>query len=230
MRGKGKYLLGALAVVAFCSGANVIGAASSGEPYGRIAKRNLFGLHDPAPVQQAIAPPPALPKVTLSGTTTILGYRLALLRVQSPARPGEQQREESFMLSEGQREGSIEVLEINEKAGSVRVNNSGTEMTVAFEKDAGKGAGAPAPPPNPVGAPNMAGGAKGMNPASQGFQRMIPTRTGRQVPAMAQPPLPPAAQAPAPPQGQAGEKPMTQEEQALLKELEQAAQATQAQP
>jgi hypothetical protein len=228
MREKGKYLFGALAGIAFYCSADVIDAASSGAPYGRIAERNLFGLHDPV-VVQAITPPPTLPRVTLSGTTTILGYRLALLRVQSPAKPGEQQREESFMLSEGQREGRIEVLEINEKAGTVRVNNSGTEMTVVFEKDAGKVAGGPTTTPNPSGA-NPAGGGRGMNAGTSGFQRMIPTRTGRQVPATVQPPLPPSAQTPAPPQGQAAEKPMTPEEQALLKELEQAAQAAPARP
>jgi hypothetical protein len=228
MREVGKYLFGALAAVAFCSSANVIGAASSGEPYGRIAERNLFGLHDAVPPQQPPPPPPALPKVLLTGTTTIFGNKLALLKVQYPQKPGEQpQGEQSLILAEGQREGGVEVLQIDEKAGSIRVNNSGMEMTVAFEKDAGKTAGGPTPPPNPAGAPNMPGG-RVMNPGTSGFQRMIPTRTGRQVPAIEQPPLPSSAPPPAPPRGQAAgaEKPMTPEEQALLKELEQAAQGT----
>ena len=38
-------------------------------------------------------------------------------------------------MSEGQRAGPIEVLQINEKAGSVKVNNSGTVMVLTFEKD-----------------------------------------------------------------------------------------------
>jgi len=38
-------------------------------------------------------------------------------------------------LSEGQRAGPIEVLQINEKADSVKVNNSGTLMVIAFETD-----------------------------------------------------------------------------------------------
>lgn len=223
----GKYLFGALITVAFCCSADVIGAASSGEPYGQIVERNLFGLHDPVVVQPPTVQP-ILPKVILTGTTTILGNRMVFVKIQVPQKPGEQpQGEQSLMLAEGQRESGVEVLQIDEKAGSVRINNSGTEMTITFEKDAGKVAGGPMPPPNPAGAPNIAGGGRGMNPGTSGFQRMIPTRTGRQVPAIA--PLPPSAQAPASPQGQPGEKPMTQQEQALLKELEQAAQATPAQ-
>jgi hypothetical protein len=232
MREVGKHLFGALTVVAFCSSANVIGAASSGDVYGQITARNLFGLHELPQVQPSEQPKPQLPKIALKGVAT-LGGKLAFLNVQYPQKPGEQpQGEQSLILGEGQRESGIEVLQIDEKAGSIRVNNSGTEMTVAFEKDAGKVTGSTTPPPNPAGAPNVAGGGRGMNPGTSGFQRMIPTRTGRQIPAMAQPPLPPQAQAPAPVQGQAAsaEKPMTAEEQALLKELEQAAQAAPTQP
>lgn len=185
-------------------------------------------MHDPPQAQPPEQPKPQLPKIVLTGTTTILGKKMAFVKIHSQPKPGEQQEgEQSFILGEGQREGAVEVLGIDEIAGSIRVNNSGTEMTIGFDKDAGKVAGGSPPPPNPAGAPNMASGGKGMNPGVSGFQRMIPTRTGRQVPAMAQPPLPPSAQAAAPVQGQgaSAEKPMTQEEQALLKELEQAAQA-----
>jgi hypothetical protein len=122
-------------------------------------------------------------------------------------------------------------LEINEKAGTIRVNNSGTEMTIGFDKDAGKIAG---PPSGPAGAPNIAGGGKGMNPGTSGYQRMIPTRTGRQVPAAIEPPLPPTPQATGQTllqkQSAPAGKPLTSEEQAILRELEQAAQGAQTQP
>lgn len=228
MRGRAKYILGALAIVAVCPSANVLSAAASADYYKRIPTRNLFGLHE-----QVVAIPeqplPALPKIVLSGITS-MGNKLAFLKVQSPPpKPGEQQQaEQSLMLTEGQREGGIEVLEINEKAGTVRVNNSGTEMTITFDKDAGKVARTP--PSAQPGIPDVAGAARGMNPGVSGYQRMIPTRTGRQVPAGPQPPLPlepsPSAQPLIQRQNAPADKPLTPEEQAILRELEQAAQSS----
>ena len=39
------------------------------------------------------------------------------------------------MLAEGQRDGDIEVLEIDEKAGNVKVNNFGIPQTIDFNRD-----------------------------------------------------------------------------------------------
>ena len=220
MRGRAKYILGTLAMVAICPNANVLSAAASADYYKQIPARNLFGLHEPVVVVKDPIPP-ALPKIVLSGITT-MGNKLAFLKVQSPPKAGEkQQAEQSFMLMEGQREGAIEILEINEKAGTIRVNNSGTEMTIGFDKDAGV---AKSPPSAQPGVPNIAGASRGMNPGVSGYQRMIPTRTGRQVPAGAEPPVPstPTGQPLIQQQKAATEKPLTPEEQAILKELEQA--------
>lgn len=216
-------------MTAFCLCTHVARPASSSEPYGQIAARNLFGLHDPIPVQTPHVEP-ALPKVFLNGVAT-LGGKLAFLKVQYPPKPGQQQGEQSLILSEGQREGGIEMLEINEKAGTIRVNNSGTEMTIGFDKDAAKTAGT-STKAAPANAPNIAGGGRGMNPQSPGFQRMIPTRTGQQAPAIAPPPLPPSTQTrtPAGAQTAPAQKPLTQEEQALLNELERATQGSTAAP
>jgi hypothetical protein len=230
MRGQGKYVFGALALVTLCSGATVIRAASSAQQYGRIPARNLFGLHEPV-VQQIEQPKPQLPKITLTGITT-MGSKLVFLRVQFPPKPGEQQGEQSLMLTEGQRDGGIEILEINERAGTIRVNNSGTEMTIGFDKEAGKIANSPTPAS--VGNPNPQIVGRAINPASPGFPRMIPTRTGRQGLAIAEPPLPSSApttdQALIQRQSTPSEKPMTRDELAILRELEQAAQGAPTQP
>jgi hypothetical protein len=232
MRGPGKYIL-VLGIAAYCAEAGVVGGASSAEQYEKIPQRNLFGLREP--VQPTIeSPKPQLPKITLSGITT-MGSKLVFLKVQFPPKPGEQQGEQSFMLTAGQREGGIEILEINENAKTIRVNNFGTEMTIGFDKDAAKVAGAPPPGPGPAGAPpNIANRIRAANPASSGFQRMVPTRTGRQVPAMAEPPPAAPGQVPAQTiiqqQTAPSGKPMTAEEQAVLRELEQAAQGTPTQP
>ena len=229
MRGQGKYIVGALAIAALSPSANVLGAAASADYYQQIPARNLFGLHEP--VQVTKDPPPiALPKIVLSGITT-MGRKLVFLKVQPVQGPGQQTKgEESLMLTEGQREGDIEILEINENAGTVRLKNSGTEMTIGFDKDATKMA--KTPPSAQPGAPGMA--ARGMNPGVSGYQRMIPTRTGRQVPAGPEPPLPlsttPTGQPLIQPQNAPTDKPLTPEEQAILKELEQAAQNGQRQP
>ena len=70
----------------------------------------------------------------LTGITTILGNKRALLKVQFPPKPPQPAKEQSYILTEGQRDGSIEVLEINEKTASVKVDNSGTVMEITFEK------------------------------------------------------------------------------------------------
>lgn len=229
---RGKHIVSVLGIVALCSGARGIEPASSAELYGKIPERNLFGLHDPVqPTNEPVKP--QLPSVKLQGIATVPA-KLAFLKTQPLTKPGEQpQSEQSYTLGEGQREGGIEVLEINEKTSTIRLKNAGTEMTVGFDKDAGKVASTP--PPGPVSSrvpPTIGAKIRSLNPGVSGYQRMTPTRTGEQVPPQAQAP---SAQTPAQPLIQQpnapAEKPMTPEEQAILKELEQqAAQAAPAQP
>jgi hypothetical protein len=92
------------------------------------------------------------------GITTILHDKRALLKVYFPARPPEPAKEVSCILTPGQREGPIEVLAIDETTGSVKVNNSGTEMVLNLARDGPRhedtpppGAPPPpAPPPRPI--------------------------------------------------------------------------------
>jgi hypothetical protein len=99
-----------------------------------------------------------LPKVTPVGITTILGKRV-LLKVQFLSQPPEPAKEVSCILTPGQREGPIEVLAIDETTGSIKVNNSGTEMVLNLDRDgprqqsAAPPAGASPPPglpPRPI--------------------------------------------------------------------------------
>src|SRR5262249_7348091 len=87
----------------------------------RIAERNVFGLKEPMPVEpthtEAVA---ALPKVFLTGITTLGGYKRALLSVQYPAKAGQPPKEDYLTLTEGQRDGGIEVLSVDENAKKVR--------------------------------------------------------------------------------------------------------------
>ncbi len=139
-------ILGALLV---CVAAKATVPDFSRNPYQGIAERNVFGLK-PAPVDsKPLPPPPPALKIILSGITTILPRPLALLKAQMPARPPEPAKEESYILTAGQRDGEIEVIEINAEEGSVKVRNSGIVTVLTLDKD---GAKLPAtlPPASPL--------------------------------------------------------------------------------
>src|SRR6267378_902744 len=119
----GKMLRVAWASLALCTTSHgLTPASSSANPYQGIVDRNVFALKPPPPPP----PPPAVdntkptgPKIILTGITTILGKRAlmkaTLPRQNEPGKPPEPAKEESFMLKEGERQGEIEVLEINDK-------------------------------------------------------------------------------------------------------------------
>ncbi len=133
-----------------------------------IPGRNVFGLTPPEQPPAATVQPPPLRKVLLTGITTILGDRRALLKtLPPPGSPGE--KEQWWILAEGQRAGPLEVLQIDENAGAVKVNNSGTLVTLTFEKDGPK---LPATPPvgtAPAATPASPGPANGPPAAPAGF-------------------------------------------------------------
>jgi hypothetical protein len=105
----------------------------AGNPYHAIYDRNAFHLRPPAAAQSA-PPHEPLPLVKLTGITTILPGKRALLLVDFPVRPREKPKEESYILAEGQRAGPIEVLSIDEKTAHVTVDESGTVTNLTFEK------------------------------------------------------------------------------------------------
>jgi hypothetical protein len=151
------------------------GADADPNPYQGIVDRNVFGLKPPPPPVQTAPPKPPPVKITLTGITTILGNKRVLMKAPVPgAKPGAP-TEQSYILAEGQRDGDIEVLQIDEKKGEVKINNAGEIVTLDWESNGIKGtAGGPpgitpgsAQPVNPFAPP----GNPGMNP--------MPTRTLR---------------------------------------------------
>src|SRR3954454_9852421 len=100
----------------FCLG--VRGVTIDSNPYQGIVDRNVFGLKPPpvAPRPEDNKPPP--PKIILTGITTILGNKRALMNVAMPPKPPDPAKQKSFILAEGQRDGDIEVLEIDETSGT----------------------------------------------------------------------------------------------------------------
>ncbi len=116
-----------------CLAAGVIGPASAANPYQGICERNAFHLRPPPPAFREISRGP-LPRIHLTGITTILRGKRALLKVEFPAKPPERAKEECYILTEGQRVGPIEVIEINEKRDQVKVDEAGTITNLTFEK------------------------------------------------------------------------------------------------
>ncbi len=127
--------------------------------YEEIPRQNIFRLKAPDPPPKTEPEQPPRPKVILTGITTILENKRALMKVEPlPGKPGQDTKERSLILTEGQRDGDVEVLQIDDKAGAVKINHAGEVMTLTFDKDGPKLPNSPASAPgataqNPVGIP-----------------------------------------------------------------------------
>jgi hypothetical protein len=132
---KRPVLLWAALVMSLSTACSV--AETSAHPYWGIARSNSFRLKPPQRPSTEMPPVP-LPKVKLVGITTF-GDSYALLKIYLPALPSEPARELSCVLTVGQREGPIELLEVEAQAAKVKVRNSGTVMvlTLEYEKPPG---------------------------------------------------------------------------------------------
>ena len=135
-------------------------------PYQEIVNRNVFALKPPPPPPDPEANKPPPPKITLTGITTIIGKKALMEAPAPPGKPGEPPKtKQCYTLAEGQREGDIEVLQIDEKTGSVKVKNGGQELTLTFDKDGSK---LPATPP-PSATPGLPGALPGVPPPPTGI-------------------------------------------------------------
>lgn len=150
--------------------------ADAGNPYAdTIVGRNVFSLKTPPPPpnpEDLVKKDPP-PKILLQGLTTILGRRQVLFKVQLAAKPGQPAKEESYVLTEGERQGEIEVLEIDENAGVVKFNNHGTVEPLNMKDHVAKApVGAPPPLALPQpGRPSLPGippPTASVNPAPSG--------------------------------------------------------------
>jgi hypothetical protein len=150
-------------------------------PYQLIVDRNVFGLKPPPPPPdpEAAKPPPS--KITLTGITTILGNKRALMKTPPPpGKPGEAAKtEQSFILAEGERGGDIEVIEIDEKSMTVKVNNAGVVESLNFEKNGAKLPATAPPQPPPGAAPGVPPGGI---PAPAVHSMQAPGRDGLNLP------------------------------------------------
>lgn len=172
MKQGAKLLVCLLGGFGCCATSNGLADTQPSGPYDEIIARNAFALkplpppQDPSEVNKQ---PPV--KIILTGITTIIGKR-ALMETPGPApKPGQAATPKLFyMLSEGEKQGDIEVLKIDERAGSVKLINAGQELTLTFDKDGAKLPATQAP----LGAPGMPGALPGVPPPA-GFAPPVKT-------------------------------------------------------
>lgn len=98
-------------------------------PYSPISQRNIFDLRAPVVPKVETPKPPVLPKITLTGITTILGVKIAFITIKG-IRAGE--HTDSIALMEGQAENDVEIKQIDDRAGIVKVINHGQPQTLDF--------------------------------------------------------------------------------------------------
>ena len=156
----------------------------SNNPYQAIADRNAFGLKPPPPPPEVEKPKTPPPKITLTGITTRNGKKTVFLKTPgTPGKPGEAAKEQYYAVTQGgPTDRDIELLDVDEKAGSVRLKYEGTEVPLNFVDN---GAKVVAPPPGQIGQPGIIpppGGANPQYPTAPGAApnfKQLPTRTLR---------------------------------------------------
>src|ERR1051325_7322623 len=115
----------------FLSSALATASESSGHPYQTIIAKNVFRLTMP---REILRPKPLLPVITWQGITSLPGLRMVYFKVVLAPKPGEPPREAALALSDGERAGQIEILQIDESAGTVRLRNHGEEQLLRLGK------------------------------------------------------------------------------------------------
>jgi hypothetical protein len=90
----------------------------------------------PGPQNQEVGQSaPLLPKITLLGISAVVGDKKALLKVETQPNSLGASKMESLILGEHQKSGQVEVFEINQEAGTVRLRCSGVVTTLSLNMD-----------------------------------------------------------------------------------------------
>src|SRR5208337_401721 len=101
-------------------------------PYSIISERNVFHLNPPPPPPEPEKPKLDLPVIKLSGFFKV-GHKTRALFSSAPGK-----KEDGwtyYNLAEGEKDGVLEVLKIEESDGKVEILNSGTRATLSLKED-----------------------------------------------------------------------------------------------
>ncbi len=120
-------------------------AEAPANPYIVITNRNAFGIKPPAPPAEPVpvAPVVAPPNLFLTGISHLHGLKRAYLVVNRP----NGKTPDYLSVDEGYDVDGLKILDIDHKKQTVRVMNSGTEVTLNFKDNGMKGAPVPTPGP-----------------------------------------------------------------------------------
>ncbi len=188
----GPLLLTGLLVLGTAA-ACVTNADIASNPYRQvIVDRNVFGLKSPPPAPDpgSLKPPP--PKIILLGIVNVFGTKKAVLKsaeAPKPTAPGQPPVADApYVINEGDMQQGITVLTIDEKGGSVRIDNNGQPETLTFKENGAKltpGPAVPTPGAVPAGMPGgiPRPGMPGGLPMRLGMPGMpIPSSAGGPIP------------------------------------------------
>ncbi len=143
-----RFIFGLLAVGWLASQPLRARADMADNPYQPIVTRNVFALvpiPTNAPVDPSSLIPP--PKITPNGIMTLFGNLQVLFKVAGVARPGMPPKDESYVMSVGDREDDIEVEKIDEKTATITFNNHGSIQELGLVPATDSGGGIPGAPP-----------------------------------------------------------------------------------
>ena len=126
MNRSGKIIACLLGGLALTAGVRADDVLPPGDPYATVVARNIFGLNPPPPANANSLNTDPPPKIIPNGIMTIFGEVQVLFKVAGAPKPGgPPPTDESYILSEGQRQDDIEVVKIDEKNSIVTFNNHG---------------------------------------------------------------------------------------------------------
>lgn len=144
------------------------------DPYAVIAERNVFGLNPPAPSAPPPVTTPDLPKIIPQGIMGVFGNYQVLFKV-APIHPAPGEKDDYYILSEGQMQDEIEVVKIDDQKSMVTFNNHGTIQDLPLVEATGSRAPASG---GPSGGPNPALTRSGMPDRGGGPHPVTPVRFG----------------------------------------------------
>lgn len=126
-------ILGVLGCCLFLAAGNAAQGQDEANPYAIISERNVFHLNPPPPP----APPPEAPKadlpvIKITGIVKI-GDQLRALFVSEPK--DKKDTPTFYNLAEGEKQGILEVVKIDQMGEKVDVINSGTKATLTMKED-----------------------------------------------------------------------------------------------
>jgi hypothetical protein len=152
-------MMKAVVIVTILFGAFCVSVrAEDSNPYVSIVARNVFSLvpmptNNPADDKKP--DPPA--KITPNGIMTLFGQLQVLFKVATPPKPGEPAQDQSYVMSEGDRQDGIAVTKIDEQAGMITFDNHGVTQKLALTTaaDASTSPASDGGPRGNVGMPGM---------------------------------------------------------------------------